>query len=170
MVAAWREHTAAASDRPPRLILPDLAVLGIAHKPPADESELRRVRGVEDRHLGRGRARELLKAAAEGESLPPERLRLPPSDDVERDQRPAVALAAAWVGQLARDLGVDAALLGTRADLHALLRHDADARLATGWRAELVGEPLRRLVEGDAALAFDGHGGLVLEARSHRPT
>ncbi len=38
-----------------------------------------------------------------------------------------------------------------------------------GWRAELVGEPIRRLVEGEAALAFDAGGELRLEARSGQP-
>ena len=38
-------------------------------------------------------------------------------------------------------------------------------RLAEGWRAEMVGDPIRRLVDGEAALAFDGAGGLVLEPR-----
>jgi hypothetical protein len=34
-----------------------------------------------------------------------------------------------------------------------------------------VGEPVRRLVQGDAALAFDRKGGLVLEDRvGHGPT
>jgi hypothetical protein len=33
----------------------------------------------------------------------------------------------------------------------------------------LLGEPIRQLVSGDAALAFDGKGGLALEARSHNP-
>jgi hypothetical protein len=33
----------------------------------------------------------------------------------------------------------------------------------------MVGEPLARLVAGEAAIAFDGRGGLVLEARSHQP-
>ena len=47
-----------------------------------------------------------------------------------------------------------------------LLGGDEDARLAVGWRADLVGEPIRRLVQGEAALAFDGNGGLVLEERS----
>jgi hypothetical protein len=32
----------------------------------------------------------------------------------------------------------------------------------------MVGEPLARLLHGDAALAFDGGGRLVLEARSYR--
>ena len=56
-----------------------------------------------------------------------------------------------------------------RQDLEALLRSEPEARLATGWRAGLVGEPIRRLVAGEAALAFAGEGRLVLEERSRRP-
>jgi hypothetical protein len=33
----------------------------------------------------------------------------------------------------------------------------------------VVGKPVTELAGGSAALAFDGRGGLVLEARSHRP-
>jgi ribonuclease D len=80
-----------------------------------------------------------------------------------------VALVSAWVSQLARDLEIDTGLLATRSDIEALLRADPAARLATGWRAELVGEPIRQLVDGAAALAFTGHGQLTLEARSHTP-
>jgi ribonuclease D len=46
------------------------------------------------------------------------------------------------------------------------LRGDDDARLATGWRSEVMGQPIRDLVEGRAALAFEGDGRLVLEARA----
>ena len=70
-----------------------------------------------------------------------------------------------WVSQLARDRMIEPSLLATRADIEALIRGDADARLARGWRSEMVGEPLRRLVAGEAALAFD-KGQLVLEERS----
>ena len=82
------------------------------------------------------------------------------------DLRPAVALVAAWVGQIAREMSIDPALLGTRADIEALVRGDEDARLSIGWRADLAGEPIRRLMSGEAAVAFDGDGGLVLEERS----
>ncbi len=82
--------------------------------------------------------------------------------------RPAASLVSAWIGQLARDLRVDASLLATRADLHDFLRGDAHARLLEGWRGELLGDRVRRLVSGDAALAFDRRG-LVLEERSRRP-
>jgi hypothetical protein len=83
--------------------------------------------------------------------------------------RPAVALAAAWVAQLARDWHIDAALLATRSDLVSYLRGEETSRLAEGWRAALLGQPLGRLMGGEAALAFNGRGRLVLEARSHHP-
>ena len=70
------------------------------------------------------------------------------------------------MGQIARELSLDPTLLGTRADIEALVRGDEDARLSIGWRAELAGEPIRRLMSGEAAVAFDGDGGLVLEERS----
>ena len=53
----------------------------------------------------------------------------------------------------------------TRADIEALLAGDPEARLSVGWRADLVGERIRRLVAGEAALAFDGTGNLLLEDR-----
>jgi ribonuclease D len=87
---------------------------------------------------------------------------VPDGDDLDRSLRPAVVLVSAWIGELARDQRIDAALLATRADLVALLRGDADARLATGWRAQVVGDDIRRLVSGEAALTFDRRKGLRL--------
>ena len=79
-----------------------------------------------------------------------------------------MGLVTSWVGQLARERMIEPSLLATRADIEALIRGDADARLSTGWRSDIVGEPIRRLVDGEAALAFDD-GQLVLEERSGRP-
>jgi ribonuclease D len=167
-VAAWRERRAALTDQPTRHVLPDLAVAGIAQRGPATVAELRKIRGVEERHLRGTVAEELLEAVRVGMSAPVPEKAPSSRNDVPRELRAAVGLLAAWVNQLARDQHLDATLLATRADLEDLLRSDPDARLAHGWRAELVGEQIRRLVQGDAALAFDGAGGLVLEERSRR--
>ena len=169
-LAAWRERTAAALDRPPRSVLPDLAVLGMAHNPPRHEGAVREARGIDGRHLKGGAAAEILAAVRAGLALPHDRIKLPPVEELDRQLRPAVSLVSAWVSQLARDLRIDASLLATRNDLQALVRGEPDARLASGWRAELIGEPVRRLLGGDAALAFQaGTGDLVLEARSRQP-
>jgi ribonuclease D len=167
-VAAWRERTAARSDQPVRFVLPDLALLSIAQRPPHDLPELRNVRGLDDRHLRGGAGREILDAVGRGLAAETTTWSQPRDAELDRNLRPAVTLVSAWVSQLARDLHLDTGLLATRADLVALLRGDPDARLTKGWRAELVGEPIRRLVHGDAALAFDGEGELVLEERTGR--
>jgi ribonuclease D len=166
-VAAWRERRAAEIDQPVRFILPDLGVVGIAQRAPKSRDQLRSIRGLDDRHVRGHLGDELLAAVAEGREHPAERPRSDAVVELERQLRPAVTLVSAWVSQLARDLRIDTSLLATRADIEALLGGIEDGRLSVGWRADLVGEPIRRLVRGDAALAFDGKGGLLLEERSH---
>ena len=168
-VAEWRERRAMALDIPTRFVLSDMAVLGIAHKPPASARDLREIRGLEGRPLKADAIDELLAAVRRGVELDESALRVPQRDDLDPALRPAVALVSAWIAQLARDVRIDASLLATRADLHALLRGDTRGRLSHGWRSHLLGEPIRRLVEGEAALAFDGKGNLIVEKRSGLP-
>jgi ribonuclease D len=161
-LAAWREQRASETDQPIRFVLPDLALVGIAQRPPRSVEELHRVRGLDDRHLRGDSARAIMRVIDEGAALARDQLRLPPVGDVDRDLRPAVTLVSAWISQLSRRLHIDTLLLATRADIESLLRGDEGARLTQGWRADVVGEDIRRLVEGRAALAFDGKGGLAL--------
>jgi ribonuclease D len=160
-VAAWRERRAMRTDIPVRQVLPDLAILGVSQRAPTTAKELKQARGIDERHSRGGLAEEILEAVRQGnESDPPPS---PPSaDDLDRNLRPAITLISAWVGQLARDEKLDTALLATRSDIVAFLREDEDARLATGWRSELLGDGIRRLVGGEAGLTFDGQGRLRL--------
>ena len=167
-VAAWRERRAAATDQPVRHVLPDLAIVGVAQRHPKTLEQLRAVRGLDERHLRGPQAAEILAAVASADDTPPRGPQDVEVHELDRELRPAVALVSAWVSQLSRNLEIDTGLLGTRADIEALLRGDPDARLSHGWRAELVGEPIRRLVDGEAALAFDRGGELRLETRSGR--
>jgi ribonuclease D len=167
-VGAWREQKAAELDRPVRFVLPDLGVIAMAQRPPKSGEDLKRIRGLDERHSRGAFGRELLAAVETGLALPADAVQLPPTDGVDRALRPAVTLVTAWISQLARDLEIDTALLATRADVEALLNRDLGGRLSQGWRAAVVGEPVRLLVEGEASLAFDGAGQLVLESRSRR--
>jgi ribonuclease D len=168
-LAAWRERRAGEIDQPIRFVLPDLALVGIAQRPPTDRAALSRVRGLDERHLRNGAAEGILDAVRSGQALPKEAQRLPPAADVDRELRPALTLVSAWVSQLGRTLGIDTTLLATRGDIESFLRSDPGSRLASGWRAEVLGNAIGDLVGGHAALAFDGNGGLVLEERSGRP-
>jgi ribonuclease D len=164
-VAAWRERRAMRTDVPVRQVLPDLAILGICQRAPSTLKELSQARGVDDRHARGAIADEILEAVRAAKGSPPPTP--PPSaDDLDRNMRPAVTLVSAWVGQLARDERIDPALLATKADIVAFLRGDDDARLGAGWRNELVGDGIRRLVGGEAGLTFDPEGRLRLHAVS----
>jgi ribonuclease D len=164
-VAAWRERKARELDVLPRSVLPDLALVSIAHSPPTNLAALRELRGVEARHLRGQLAEELLAAVARGRSLPHQRLRVEARETIDKRARPAVALASAWVAQLSRDEEVDAALLATRDDIVEFLSGKPGARLGQGWRAQLVGVPLRRLFSGHAALYLGSDGRVRLEER-----
>jgi ribonuclease D len=168
VLAAWRERRAAELDRPVRFLLPDLALVAMAQRPPSSEDDLRRVRGLDDGKKRGSAARELLAAVADGVALPLDDVQLPQSEGVDRSRRAAASLVSAWAAQRARDLDIDAAILATRADIESLLMGDG-GRLATGWRHDVVGEPIRALAAGEASLAVDGQGRLQLETRSGVP-
>jgi ribonuclease D len=160
-VAAWREREAQALDIPVRQVLPDLAVLGIAQRQPANLVELAQCRGVDERHR-RGRiGNEIIAVVDRADSAPPPRVGNG-GEDLDRSLRPALTLISAWVSHVARTEQIDTALLATRSDLVALLAGEPDARLHSGWRAELVGEGIERLLAGTVGLTFDGAGGLRL--------
>ena len=167
-VAAWRERTAAGSNRPRRTVLSDLGLLAISQRPPRNAAELRATRGVDGRHLAQGRAAEILRAVERGLALPADRIRMPSEGRELAAPAAAVAVCSGVVRQIADDLDFDQALLATRADVAQLLNGEP-SRLDTGWRRTIVGDPLRRLIAGDVAAAFGPNARLVLEERSRRP-
>lgn len=165
-LAAWREVRAAETDQPARFVLPDLALVGIAQRKPTTVDGLKKVRGLDGRHLRSGVGDEILDVVQRGLLAAPKRLPAPRRRELESKLRPAVPLVTAWVNQLARDAQIDPALVGTRADIEALLRGDESSRLRQGWRAELVGQPIEQLLTGRASLAFEPDRGLIIEPRS----
>lgn len=149
-VAAWRERAAEALDVPPRYVLSDLALAGVISRPPHSREELSGIRGIDGR-LRDGMAHDLLDAIAAGGKLEASALHLPEPDRVDRSLAPAVTVLGAWLAQRAAELDLDPSLLATRAELSDLLQ-GRPSRLGVGWRAELVGEPLQRLLKGEASL------------------
>jgi ribonuclease D len=167
-VAAWRERTAAESNRPRRMVLSDLGLLALSQRPPRNGDELRAVRGIDGRHLAQGRAAEIMRAVERGLELPPEQIRMPAEGRDAPAPPAAVAVCSGLVRQIADDLDFDQSLLATRADIAQLLCGEP-SRLDTGWRRSIVGDPLRQLIGGEVAAAFDERGHLIMEERSGRP-
>lgn len=167
-MAAWRERKASTVDRPVRFLLADLAMVSMAQRPPKTEEDLQRVRGLDDGKRRGSAARELLDVVAEGMALDLHEVQVPPTEGVDRSRRAVASLVSAWAAQRAKELDIDAAILATRSDIETFLM-DGGGRLASGWRNDVVGEPIRALAAGEASLAVDESGHLVLETRSGTP-
>jgi ribonuclease D len=164
-LAAWRERRARELDLPARTVMSDLTLLAIAHRPPRSPAELARVRGLDGRASRPPLCEEILEAVRRGREVAAGAgVTSPPAEQVPKTLQPAVALIMAWVGQVARDESIEASLLATRADVVEFVR-GGGGRLAKGWRAQLLAQPIADLLAGRAALSFDGAGRVILERR-----
>lgn len=166
-LAAWRERSAQDRNIPVRHVLPDLAIVALAQKAPSDPADVGRTRGLERRGVSKRDAAEIVEVIAGAKDMPP-----PPTQPRKAnggpDLRPAVTLIAAWMSQYADDMNLDPAMLGSRSDIEEFVR-SGESRLAHGWRHDLAGSAIRSLLAGDAAVAFDGDGRVIVEKRSHVP-
>jgi ribonuclease D len=155
----WRENTAARQDRPVQGVLGDPALMEIARRKPSSKAELEQIRGAGGGHVRR-RAQELLDAVARGRQRPPEApsqsARMPPP---KPGDAPLIALAEALVRAHAVNARIAYELIASRADLQAIVtsfqngEDEPDVRTLRGWRRELVGEELLRLLRGHLSLA-----------------
>ncbi|MCE2709418.1 MAG: putative ribonuclease [Actinomycetota bacterium] len=159
-LAAWRERRAMATNIPLRRVMSDMALLGIAQAAPRSTEDLAHARGVDERYLSGSIAREILAAVKEGRERVVE-LDTQAHDPLEKRLRPAVTLVTAWIGELARTAEIDPTLVATNRDIVALLA-GGESRLAHGWRRDLVGRDIERLLKGESGLSFDGDGRLRL--------
>lgn len=163
-VARWREERAMDLDIPPRHVLSDIAILGVAQRAPRTAEDLAHCRGVDARHANGQHGAALLAAIKSGVDASSQgELSFPSSDadDLDKSMRPAATLVSAWVTELARTAELDASLLGTRRDINELLSGVPNARLRHGWRAEIVGNDIEDLVSGRKALTFTKNEGEI---------
>lgn len=155
-LAAWRERTAAAEDKPVGSILPDPALVEIAKRKPADMRALEQIRGLHGGHLKR-RGKDLIAAVARGcdaEPIPRE----PRGPGTEPRDAPLVSLIEAVIRARALEAGLAYELVASRAELERIViaarRGDPEpeVRALTGWRRELVGAELAELLAGERAV------------------
>lgn len=155
----WREATAERQNRPVQGVLPDAALVEIARRSPASLSDLANIRGVTQPIVKRSGA-EIVERVRTGGARevrplrPPERSRPPDPADA-----PIVALAEALARSRAREAGLAYELIATRADLQSVVaarrlgEAEPAVRMLTGWRRELIGEQVLRLLAGEVSLS-----------------
>ena len=157
-LAAWRERTAAAEDRPVGSVLRDPTLVELAKRGPRDARQLGQIRGAGPDVLRR-RARDILAAIERGRHAEPIRLDEGERYSTDAVDGPTIALAEALVRARAQQAGLAYELIAARADLMPIVvaarrgRPEPDVRTLRGWRRELVGEELLELLKGKRRLA-----------------
>jgi ribonuclease D len=156
-LAAWRERTASGEDRPVGSIIQDAPLVEIAKRRPRDSGRLGQIRGIHPPVIKR-RGEALLEAVRLGLEDPPipretRRTRSEPGD------APLIALTEALLRARSIEAGLAYELLASRAELEVIVAAARDSapepaiRTLTGWRRELVGDELKALLSGRAALS-----------------
>lgn len=165
-VVAWRETRAREQDLPARFVLSDLALTALVQRPPRTAEDVTRLRGAGS--LPKPVVAGILAAVEAGRAMDRSELRSPPKHRDDSGLDAAAGILAGWAAQIASEEQVDARLLATRDDVKALV-NGRPGRLTGGWRAEMVGNDLRALVDGDAVVRLVGGGKRLQLEPSPRP-
>lgn len=150
-VCAWRENEAARRDQPRRWVVSDEVIVEICRMQPRSVKRLRSVRGTDQ--LSERACKEILEAVERGRACPAEAC-----PQADRHARPSVEtqsvldLMNALLRLIAEREGVASQLIATRDDLHDFLTRSQRGRLAEGWRYEICGQEMERLLSGDLGL------------------
>ena len=154
-LAAWREEEAAARNRPPRRILRDDLLMDLAKRRPATVQQALATRDLNRPEYKRVLP-EMIQVIAEAGRIPEDRL--PPRerqrDDASSDDQIISRLLGLALSNVCAEQEVAQTLAGTNRDLTELVRYvrcgerSETPLLLQGWRGELFGELLRKVLDG----------------------
>lgn len=153
-LAAWRERTAIAENRPRQWIVKDESLMDLARQQPTDLESLAAVRGIGDALARRHGAELLSLLKADGE--PSREDRPKPQAGLKPEQEALVDALYGLLRLRAAGNDVSVASLATRGDLEQLVRGERDLPLLKGWRLEMAGKELLEFLEGGYALKAEG--------------
>jgi len=161
-LAAWRETDARARDWPRAHVLPDSLLVTLAQQAPADAAAFKAIPDVPGK-MPEAAIASVLEAIARGLALPDEACPEPAegADFAEkRTLKPKSDSLLAHIATACAPLGIDPALVASRADADAYVRTLAcggapDQTLMQGWRQTLVrGWPHAEPKPADLPLQF----------------
>lgn len=155
----WREKTAESRDQPMRRILRDDLLIDLARRQPKSESELLNSRDMNRTNFRRS-AGEIVECVQAAMALPQDQI--PPrfrNNDSGPDEPVLGKLLALALANRCIELQLSAGIVGTSNDLKEWIRWYSSGskpekapRLSMGWRAEVCGDLLRDVIEGNVSL------------------
>ncbi len=159
----FRDKIARDRDIPPKYVLPDDVMAGLATLRPKQVEDLAQLRRLDTgmrRNLGDG----ILAAVEHGEAIAEEDLPEKPARPLGNSRETLVALLGVAAGEIAREHELPQSLVVPRAALERVAREIPSDRATfeatlgvEGWRLGLIGEPLWRLLTGDGVARVEGY-------------
>jgi ribonuclease D len=148
---AWREGTAAKTNRPARTICRDDLLIEIARRNPSRVRDLQIIRGLPHRHLDA-----ILQVVVDVRKLPAEKYPAPVDRDLDPSQIGwATSILLAVLGDLCVRWQLASNLVASNADVKGLVRArfrgeplPPDSSLTHGWRAQHILPELQSILEG----------------------
>ncbi len=159
----WRDRVARERDLPPKYVLSDDVIAGIASLRPKREDDLAQLRRL-DAGARRTHGTQILAAVARGEQIPDDELPPKPAKPLGNARETLATLMSVIVGEIARDLNLPPSLLVPRAALERVAREIPvgtqaleDCLDLSAWRIGVVAEPIARLLSGESSLRVEGY-------------
>ncbi len=165
-LAAWREAEARRRNVPRGRVMRDEVLLQLARHPPKSVSELRGLRGVHSSEVDR-HGEHLLGTITSALALPPTAW-----PEVPRERKPdpestgIVELLQAVLKARAAEEGIAPTMLATSSDLQTLVeakqnRATIDVPILRGWRRQLAGDLLLKVLDGAVSITVDRTSGAL---------
>jgi ribonuclease D len=165
----WRDQEAKRKDKPARSVINDNILLELARKPPEDLNDIQRIRGVRPDQL-QGWGKQIVKVVEEARKINDAELPHWPSGRAPSKSDVLIADVLYMVLKLgSQDLAIAPELISTREELQSFVRlgkarlseepnresdgdgdegGSSDHPLMNGWRSELVGSQLLKILDG----------------------
>ncbi|MBC8142721.1 MAG: ribonuclease D [Armatimonadetes bacterium] len=158
-LAAWRDAEAMRRDKPRRSVVKDDFLIEIARRAASDTASILGLRSA-PQNLGEKNAQTIAEVVKRGVAIPSDDR--PETESAQPlDEQGAVLqeMLNTVVRLRATEENLPPSLLASGDDLRTLAAErgspDFDGALFRGWRGELVGEPLRALLEGRLSIGYD---------------
>lgn len=163
-LAIWREQQAKQHNRPRKWIMSDDLLIALTKQCPGSPAELKRIRGIPPRLLEQHQDT-LLDILAQATRLPSEQW---PSLKIIRTSPAQDAICDAAMGVLrlrAAENKISISALATRKEIEKIVMGERNSSLLHGWRAELAGDAVLALLQGELDLQVKD-GRLITQKRS----
>lgn len=162
----WRENQAQQRDIQPRRVLRDDLLVELARRGKTKPEQLREIRGIQRRDI-QPHLDDIAQVISAARQLQPERAARKTKPNLPTHVDMLTQFLGAALTSVCRGKSIAPNLVGTAQDVRELIADhlgcnrngDRPPKLGTGWRAEIIGQRIHDLLDGQLALRIiDPHG------------